>query len=40
MMELPGRTKKGRPQRKLMDVVKEEMKRVGEIEEARGDRGG
>lgn len=40
MMELPGRRKTGRPQRRLMDVVKEEMKRVGEIEEDRGDRGG
>lgn len=31
-MELPGRWKRGRPQRRLMDVVKEDMKRAGMTE--------
>lgn len=37
-MQLPGRKKRGRPQRRSMDVVKEEMKTVGVTgEEARDD---
>lgn len=28
-MELAGRRKTGRPQRRLMDVVKEDMQRLG-----------
>lgn len=31
-MELPGRMKSGRPQRRLMDSVKEHMQRAGVTE--------
>lgn len=37
-MELPGRRKKGRPQRRLMDVGMEDMQRVGATEEDAEDR--
>lgn len=37
-MQLPGRKKRGRPQRRSMDVVKEEIKTVGVTgEEAKDD---
>ena len=28
-MELPGKTKRGRPKRRFLDMVKEDMKKVG-----------
>lgn len=37
-MELPGRRKRVRPQRKFMDVVKEDIQRVGMSEEDAKDR--
>ncbi|PME06485.1 hypothetical protein A8A06_13560 [Escherichia coli] len=37
-MELPGRRRRGRPQRRFMDVVKEDMQRVGVREEDARDR--
>lgn len=32
-MELPSRWKRGRPQKRFMDVVRKDMKRVGATEE-------
>lgn len=32
-LELPGRRRRGRPQRRSMDLVKEEMQRVGVTKE-------
>lgn len=32
-MELPGKRKRGRSQRRFVDVVKEDMQRVGVTEE-------
>lgn len=32
-MEMPGRRKKGRPKKRLMDAVKEDMERVGVTED-------
>ena len=29
MMELPGRRKRGKPKRKFLDVVKEDMEEIG-----------
>ena len=37
-LELPGRRRTGRPKRRFMDVVKEEVKLVGVREECAGDR--
>ncbi|KAF7669317.1 hypothetical protein LDENG_00206530, partial [Lucifuga dentata] len=37
-LELPGRRPRGRPKRKFMDVVKEDMKLVGVREEEAEDR--
>ena len=36
-MELPGRRKRGKPKRKYMDIVKEDMRVVGVTEDAVGD---
>lgn len=37
IMQLPGKRRKGRPQRRFMDVVTEDVQRVGVTEEdARG----
>ena len=37
-MELPGRRNRGRPKRRYMDVVKEDMRVAGVTEDAVGDR--
>ena len=37
-MDLPGKKKRGRPNRRFMDVVKEDMAEVGVTEEDRKDR--
>ncbi|KAF7646842.1 hypothetical protein LDENG_00181660 [Lucifuga dentata] len=37
-LELPGRKRRGRPKRRFMDVVKEDMKLVGVREEEAEDR--
>lgn len=37
-MKQPGRRKRGRPQRRFMVVVKEDIQRVGVIEEGVSDR--
>ncbi|KAF7654546.1 hypothetical protein LDENG_00068520 [Lucifuga dentata] len=37
-LELPGRRPRGRPKRRFMDVVKEDMKLVGVREEEAEDR--
>ena len=38
-MELPGKRRKGRPKRRYMDAVKEDMRAVGVTEEDAEDRG-
>lgn len=37
-VELPGRKPRGRPKKKFIDVVKEDLKVVGVREEVAGDR--
>ena len=37
-MELPGRRKRGRPKRRYMDVVKEDMRIAAVTDDAVGDR--
>ena len=37
-LELPGRRSRGRPKRRFVDAVKEDMKLVGVREEDAGDR--
>ena len=37
-MDLPGRRRRGRPKRRFMDAVKEDMKMMGGVEEEVQDR--
>ena len=37
-MELPGKRKRGRPKRRFMDIVKEDMAEIEVTEEDTGDR--